>query len=108
MQSDCVVEIDPEKRRGRTVRQINLAQAIESDHSGRHPRQYRLGKPAPLVELAVRLPQLTLLALDLKSHAVECAAERSKFVVLFPFGHSGRQVPSAYLLGRGDKTADRT
>ena len=63
--ADRPIEIDPEQRRGGAVRQIDAAAAIEPDDPGRNAGQHRLGEAAPLVEFAVGLDQLALLALDL-------------------------------------------
>src|SRR3984893_8121402 len=86
---------------------INGAEAIETDHPGRDACEYGLGKPAALVELPIRLPELALLTLDLVSHSVEGAAQRSQFVVLLTFRHASREIAAADLLGRSDKAADR-
>ena len=105
--ADRLLEIDAEQRRGRAVGQVDAARAIEPDDPGGDAGQHRLGEPAPLVELPVRLDQLALLALDLVGHAVEGAAQRGEFVVFLALGHARGKIAAAHPLGRGDQPADR-
>ena len=100
-------EIDPEKRRGGAVGQIDAPGAVEADNPRRHPGQHSLGKLAALVELAIRVPQFALLALDLIGHAVERAAQRGQLVVLLPLGDADGEIAAADLLGRSYEAADR-
>src|SRR5205085_3941904 len=95
--SNRLFEIRSEQRRCRTIGQIDPAEAIEPDHPGRHTGQHGLGKPPPLVELPICLSELALLTLDLVSHSVEGAAQRSQFVVLLPFRHTSREIAAAAL-----------
>ena len=73
--ADRQVEIDAQQGRRGAVGEVDPAGAIEADDPCRYPGQHRLGKPAPLIQLAVGLDQLALLRLDLIGHPVEGATQ---------------------------------
>ena len=73
---------------------------VEADDAGRDPGQHRLGEAAALVELAVGLDQLALLALELVGHAVEGAAQATpSSSSRLAFRHARRQIAGADPLG---------
>ena len=102
-----LVRFHGQKRTGRTVRQRNLSGLVEADDPGRNAAQHGFDEPVAVIELAVRLEQLLLLALQFAGHAVERLGQGSDLVGAVAHLDPGAEVARADPLGGEDQLADR-